>query len=90
MSETRENARPHTLVLNNQKALSLTGIAEVAGFDDQTVNLRTDTCSLTVKGESLHINKLDLESGDVCIDGEIRSLQYLGARPKSLKSKLLR
>lgn len=90
MGENKIQARPHMLTLNNRKTLSLTGIAEVQGFDEQTVNLRTDTCSLAVKGESLHINKLDLESGDVCIDGEIHSLQYLGARPKSLRSRLLR
>lgn len=90
MSENRDKARPHTLVLNDRKTLSLTGIAEVSGFDEQTVSLRTDVCSLAVRGEGLHINKLDLESGDVCIDGEIHSLQYIGARPKSLRSRLLR
>ncbi|MBQ3417859.1 MAG: sporulation protein YabP [Ruminococcus sp.] len=90
MSENRENIRAHTLALSDRKTLSLTGIADVQGFDEQTVNLKTDTCSLVVKGERLHINKLSLESGDVCIDGEIHSLQYLNARSKSLKSRLLR
>lgn len=90
MSENRENPRPHTLMLDSRKLLTLTGIADVQGFDEQTVNLRTDTCSLVVKGEKLHINKLNLESGDVCIDGEIHSLQYLNARQKTLKSRILR
>lgn len=90
MSEKTENARSHSLVLSDRKTLTLTGIADVKGFDEQTVNLMTDTCSLAVKGEKLHINKLSLETGDVCIDGEIHSLQYLSARSKSLKSRLLR
>ena len=90
MAEIKEGGRPHTLMLENRKVLSLTGITDVSGFDEQTVNLKTQSCSLVVKGEKLHISKLSLETGDVCIDGEISSLQYLSVRAKSIKSRLFR
>lgn len=83
--------KPHSLMLDNRKSLSMTGVIDVSGFDDQTVNVKTSLGTLVVKGSLLHINKLNLESGDVSIDGEINSLQYLSNnRDKSLRSRLLK
>ena len=80
----------HSLILDNRSVLTLTGVTDVQGFDEQTVNLITDVGALVVKGEMLHINKLNLESKDVQIDGKINSLQYMGQSNKSIKSKLFR
>lgn len=80
----------HSLILDNRSVLTLTGVTDVQGFDEQTVNLVTDVGALVVKGEMLHINKLNLESKDVQIDGKINSLQYMGQSTKSIKSKLFR
>lgn len=80
----------HSLILDNRTNLTLTGVCDVSGFDEQTVNLITDCGVLIVKGESLHINKLNLDSKDVSIDGNISSLQYLVNSTKSLKSKLFK
>ena len=82
--------KPHTLVLDNRSVLSLTGVEDVSGFDENTINIRTADCSLVVKGTGLHISKLSLDSGDVVIDGEISSLQYLGSSPKGLRSRLFK
>ena len=90
MVENSSPAMPHTLMLDNRRTLSLTGITDVPGFDERTVSLRTDTASLIVKGERLHISKLSLETGDVVIDGEISALQYDVSRSRSVKSRLLR
>lgn len=84
-------SKPHSLILDNRKTLSMTGVEDVSGFDEQTVNVKTSLGTLVVKGTSLHINKLNLDSGDVSIDGEINSLQYLGNSQKtSLRRKLLK
>lgn len=83
--------KPHSLMLDNRKSLSMTGVIDVSGFDEQTVNVKTSLGTLVVKGSLLHISKLNLESGDVSIDGEINSLQYLSNnRDKSLRSRLLK
>ncbi len=88
MSEQQRNGA-HTLFLDNRAKLTLTGVTDVLGFDEQTVNVQTDCGALIIKGTSLHISKLNLESQDVCIDGTINSLQYL-SNTKNLKSKLFR
>lgn len=82
--------KAHSLILDNRKKLNLTGVTDVMGFDEQTVSLSTDCGTLIVKGENLHINKLNLDSKDVCIDGTINSLQYLTESTKTLRSKLFR
>lgn len=80
----------HSLILDNRSKLTLTGVLDVQGFDEQTVSLVTEVGVLIVKGDSLHINKLNLESKDVCIDGTVNSLQYLNNSSKTLRSKLFK
>jgi sporulation protein YabP len=82
--------KPHILTLDNRKLLTLSGVEDVSGFDEQTINVKLSDATLVVKGAGLHISKLSLESGDVVIDGMISSLQYLGASSGSLRSRLFR
>ena len=82
--------KPHSLKLENRALLSLSGVEDVAGFDDSTISVKLGSCSLVVKGTSLHISKLSLDSGEVVIDGTINSLQYLGGTSKGLRSRLLK
>jgi len=82
--------KPHLLTLENRSLLTLTGVEDVSGFDEQTINIRTAEMSLVVKGEALHISRLSLDTGDVVIDGQINSLQYLSSSSGSLRSRLFR
>ena len=82
--------KPHLLTLDNRSLLTLSGVEDVVGFDDQTINIRLSECTLVVKGSSLHISRLSLDTGDVAVDGRISSLQYLGASARTLRSKLFR
>ena len=82
--------KPHLLTLDNRRLLTLSGVEDVSGFDEQTINVRLSEMTLVVKGSGLHISKLNLESGDVVIDGSISSLQYLGSASGSLRSRLFR
>lgn len=67
---------PHNCILEDRKALSVSGVNDVGSFDEQTIVAATDYGELTVKGEKLHITKLSLEIGELCIEGNIASLQY--------------
>ena len=82
--------KTHLLTLENRSLLTLTGVEDVSGFDEQTINIRTAEMSLVVKGEALHISRLSLDTGDVVIDGQINSLQYLSSTSGSLRSRLFR
>ncbi|MBQ4105067.1 MAG: sporulation protein YabP [Clostridia bacterium] len=86
-----QSQKPHTLTLDNRDKLTLTGVSDVPGFDEQTVNVLTSQGTLIIKGESLHISRLSLDTGEVSVDGRINSMQYLGDnRSKGLVSKLFK
>jgi sporulation protein YabP len=67
---------PHSLILENRKVLTATGVSNVDSFDDETVVAVTDLGSLTVHGAKLHIDKLNLETGELTLNGEITSMAY--------------
>lgn len=83
--------RNHTIMLDNRGKLVMTGAEDVNGFNEETISVRTSCGMLIIKGEKLHIDKLNLETGDVSIDGRINALQYLGSdASRSKLSKLFR
>ena len=72
--------KPHSLILDNRKKLSLTGVEDVSGFNEETVSLKTMAGGLIVKGSGLHIGRLDLDTGDVEIEGVINLLNYTDSK----------
>ncbi len=90
MSET-PSGKKHSLILDNRRKLSITGAEDVNGFNEETVSVKTTAGALIIKGSGLHIGKLNLETGDVAVEGVINSLQYLGGgESRSRLSKLFR
>ena len=70
-------ARPaHQLILEQRERLVVTGVEEVARFDDRSVVLTTAMGELEILGENLHIEKLSVEGGELHVDGSISALQY--------------
>lgn len=64
------------LILENRGKLSISGVLDVMSFDDQIVILETELGLLTVKGESIRINKLSIDTSEVIVEGNISSLTY--------------
>ena len=67
---------PHCISLENRENLVLSGIKEVDNYDENIINLCTEMGRLIIKGRNLNIKKLNLEFGDLEVDGEISSLVY--------------
>ena len=67
---------PHVLSLSDRRSLSVSGVQDVDSFDETTVLLYTEQGELTVKGTNLHINRLNIETGDLTLEGHIDSLTY--------------
>ena len=85
-----ENLKKHTLMLDNRSKLMITGAQDVNGFNEETVSVQTSDGTLVIKGSALHIEKLNLDTGDVCIEGKVSAMQYIGSASKSKLSKLFR
>lgn len=83
-----ENAKSN-LLLENRKKLTLSGVVEVMSFDEEKIELTTKLGNLTIKGEELKMNKLDVQNGDVIIIGKIASMVYNGKAVKKNSESLL-
>ena len=49
------------LILENRNKLTISGVLDVLSFDDQIVIVETELGLLTVKGDNLRINKLNID-----------------------------
>ncbi|AQR92855.1 MULTISPECIES: sporulation protein YabP [Clostridium] len=77
------------LFLENRKKLTLSGVIEVISFDELKIDLTTSLGNLTIKGEDLKMNKLDVQNGDVIIAGNIGSVVYNGKVSKKSNETII-
>lgn len=77
MEETKKNLNIiQNIILENREKLTISGVLDVLSFDDQIIIVETELGLLTIKGENLKINKLNIETSDVTLDGLVSSLSY--------------
>lgn len=82
-SKQEERSMPHVISLSDRRALSVSGVQDVDSFDETTIIIYTVQGELTVKGNDLHINRLNIESGDLTMEGTVESLTYTDVRERS-------
>lgn len=95
MEERKTQTRPkqedvHNIILENRRKLSVSGIEEVESFNEEEIVLRTSVHGiLVIKGEELHINRLNVDSGDVNITGTVSSMDYIDESQKAKGTGIL-
>lgn len=72
---------PHNVIMKDRGELTLSGVTDVDSFDETTVIAYTDYGELTVTGENLHISSLNIDKGELSIDGRISALSYIDQQP---------
>lgn len=75
MAEEKKKGR-HTLNMEERERVRISGVMEVLSFDEDGIMMETTCGLLLLKGAGMHIGKLDLEAGDVVVDGSIDSMTY--------------
>ncbi len=70
--------RPQNLFLEDGCRLTVSGVAEVAEFDEQAISLQTDRGRLEIRGIGMRITAFDTATGDISVDGDITAMVYLG------------
>ncbi|MBQ9832521.1 MAG: sporulation protein YabP [Clostridia bacterium] len=68
--------RTHAVHIDNRELMSVTGVKSVESFNEQEVCLLTEVGALHIEGIDLHITKLNLDDGQVIIEGEIIMMEY--------------
>ena len=95
MEDLNTTGRMHKIIMTNRRTCTVNGVNDVLSFDLREILLETEQGMLMVKGMDLHVNRLNLEKGEVDLSGNIDSVAYseAGSRGKneeSLFGKLFR
>ena len=77
MMEEKQSAGVHRVLLENRKKAVITGVQEIHSFNKNEVLLLSEAGKILLKGEQLHVRKLNLEKGDAEVEGRVDSLSYL-------------
>ncbi len=67
----------HNIIMENRKKLSVSGVNDVESFNEEEIILHTQMGMLVIKGTSLHIGKLNMDNGEVTIDGMVEACEYV-------------
>jgi len=78
----------HRIHLENRKDGEFTGIIDVISFDVDEIVLESKCGGIIIKGSELHVKNVNLERGEVNIEGNVDSLCYTKSKLKSNESLL--
>lgn len=86
------NGRSHTVFIDNRESLVVTDVTDVPSFSEDTVLFTLSQGGLVVRGENLHMQMLDLETGKAVLAGNVQSIAYTQkrSREKNLLARLLK
>lgn len=74
--EENKVVKSHKIAVTNRNIASITGVLDVISFDITEVLLETEQGMLHMKGKDLHVNRLNLEKGEVDVEGTFEALSY--------------
>lgn len=73
----------HNLFIEDRKQITVTDVKDVDNFNEETILLIIHEGGLLLKGQEMHIQKLDLEEGKVIITGSVTSVTYTEKKEKA-------
>ena len=90
MEERKDSV--HGIHLQERKRGTLTGVVDVMAFDAEQILLETTQGMMAIKGKELHVSRLQLETGEVDVEGNVDSLVYTeqGVYGKKKKGSLIK
>ena len=79
--ETRRDGRGHTLLIEGRSRAVISGVEELGSFSEEMVAVFTASGLLTIEGDGLHIDRLNLEEGQMIISGDLFGVLYDETEP---------
>ena len=82
MAEEKKIPTQHNIIMEGRKRLTISGVTDIDSFDEQTVVLFVETGELEIRGEGLHLNRIDVDTGELNLESErIDALSYADNHP---------
>ena len=88
--EAKNENMPHKLTFENRTSGIITGVRDVTSFDEKEILLLTSQGKLKLKGEQLHVKRLNLEKGEVDVEGKLEEAVYLSGNNQRKEEPLLK
>nr|WP_092073662.1 sporulation protein YabP [Dendrosporobacter quercicolus]NSL47980.1 sporulation protein YabP [Dendrosporobacter quercicolus DSM 1736]SDM65118.1 sporulation protein YqfC/sporulation protein YabP,TIGR02892 [Dendrosporobacter quercicolus] len=82
----------HQLTLVDREELNVDGVISLGSYDEKEVVMETEQGMMLVRGDGLNIKQLNLDQGNIIIDGIIKAISYeeAGQSKKGLLNRLLK
>ncbi len=74
MADERRDFMNQNVIVENRNKVTITGVEQVESFNENIIILMTVKGGMTIKGEGLNVGKLNLDDGNVKIDGIINGI----------------
>jgi len=81
MADTQKPMKRHELRIEARERLTSTGICRVDFFSDELITAQTELGQLNIKGEALHIESLNADTGDMLVKGKVAAVSYTESTP---------
>lgn len=81
--------KKHMVNLVDRERLNMTGIVDVFSFNEEVIELETVDGYLDIDGVDLHIVKMNLDSGELIVEGRVVGLNYEDQTPTKKKGSVL-
>ena len=79
------------IVLDNRKRATINGVEKALSSNEGCIILKVSGSNLIIMGSGLHIEKLDVESGVVEIEGLVDSFKFAAsAKPGSVFKRIFK
>lgn len=73
--------RSHSVTVDNRERAVFSGVIDVDSFNEDEVILATEAGGITLIGKDLHIARLNLEDGQLIVEGIIDAIDYMDSSP---------
>lgn len=66
----------YQIIMTNREHIVIEGVEHVGSFDEEEIILDTKMGVLLLKGENLHITQLNLEEGNLIVEGLCKTIDF--------------
>lgn len=78
MEERRNDIKStHNISITEREKILVSGVLDVESFDENEIILYTSEGGIVLNGEEFKINKLNVDNGEVEINGYLNELKYV-------------
>lgn len=74
--EEKKTSKSSIINIVDRSKMNISGVNNVGSFDEETISLMTDLGGLVIQGKGLKINKLNVDDGNLIIEGQVTSCVY--------------